>query len=179
MSEIDRVFGRLGPKKPGPNERRGMVNVPRKGSTAGSRTVEVVHLRSRGAQPDRDEPSRSTPRVHAATWEEGFPARTAPPAPEAPAPRVAPASQPVGHVMPVRTLLAPAPEPPPEPAPAAPPARRGRPPGRPRPDAAEHPARRVADPFDATDDGANCLRCGYVVEPARERRGLLTCAACG
>jgi hypothetical protein len=39
--------------------------------------------------------------------------------------------------------------------------------------------RRVADPFDADDDGANCLRCGYMVEPARERRGLMTCAACG
>jgi hypothetical protein len=41
------------------------------------------------------------------------------------------------------------------------------------------PERRVADPFDAHDDGANCLRCGYVVEPAREKRGLMTCAACG
>jgi hypothetical protein len=40
-------------------------------------------------------------------------------------------------------------------------------------------ARRVADPFDANDDGANCLRCGYAVEPARERRGLMTCAGCG
>jgi hypothetical protein len=39
--------------------------------------------------------------------------------------------------------------------------------------------RRVADPFDAEDDGANCLRCGYLVEPAREKRGLMTCAACG
>jgi hypothetical protein len=39
--------------------------------------------------------------------------------------------------------------------------------------------RRVADPFHADDDGANCLRCGYLVEPARERRGLNTCAACG
>jgi hypothetical protein len=39
--------------------------------------------------------------------------------------------------------------------------------------------RRFADPFTDGDDGANCLRCGYLVEPAREKRGLLTCAACG
>jgi hypothetical protein len=176
MSEIDRVFGRLGPKKSGPNESRGMLNVRRKGSAAGSRTVEVVHLRSRGATPGKDEPSHATQRLRAATWDEGFPARTTQAPPAAPAPRAAPAPQPVGHVMPVRTLLAPEPAP----APAEPPpARRGRPPGRPRSDAAERHARRVADPFDATDEGANCLRCGYMVEPAREKRGLMTCAACG
>jgi hypothetical protein len=38
---------------------------------------------------------------------------------------------------------------------------------------------RIADPFDRADDGANCLRCGYAVQPARERRGLITCAGCG
>jgi hypothetical protein len=38
--------------------------------------------------------------------------------------------------------------------------------------------RHVADPFDETDDRANCLRCGYAIEPAREQRGLMTCAAC-
>jgi hypothetical protein len=35
-----------------------------------------------------------------------------------------------------------------------------------------------ADPF-ADGDGANCLHCGYLVEPAREKRGLMTCSACG
>lgn len=39
--------------------------------------------------------------------------------------------------------------------------------------------RRFADPFAAEDTGANCLRCGYLVEPTRERRGLMTCASCG
>ncbi|MDO9714295.1 hypothetical protein [Paracraurococcus lichenis] len=39
--------------------------------------------------------------------------------------------------------------------------------------------RSFADPFAGEDDGANCLRCGYLVEAAREKRGLLTCAACG
>jgi hypothetical protein len=29
------------------------------------------------------------------------------------------------------------------------------------------------------DESANSLGCGYLVEPAREKRGLLTCAACG
>jgi hypothetical protein len=178
MSEIDRVFGRLGPKKPAPNESRGMLNVRRKGSAAGSRTVEVVHLRSRGATPGKDEPSHATQRLRAATWDEGFPARTTQPAPPAPVSRPTPAPQPVGHVMPVRTLLAPEPEAAPAPA-EAPRARRGRPPGRPRSNMAERQSRRVADPFDASDDGANCLRCGYMVEPAREKRGLLTCAACG
>jgi hypothetical protein len=38
--------------------------------------------------------------------------------------------------------------------------------------------RGVADPFDASDDGANCLCCGYAIQPARERRGLMTCAGC-
>jgi hypothetical protein len=40
-------------------------------------------------------------------------------------------------------------------------------------------ARHYADPFAQDDVGANCLRCGYLVEPAREKRGLLTCAGCG
>jgi hypothetical protein len=43
---------------------------------------------------------------------------------------------------------------------------------------AKGPSRRVADPFDADDDGANCMRCGYAVEPARERHGLMTCSGC-
>lgn len=39
--------------------------------------------------------------------------------------------------------------------------------------------RRFADPFAMDDEGANCLRCGYLVEPVREAKGLMTCAACG
>ena len=64
----------------------------------------------------------------------------------------------------------------PDPEPAVT-ARRGL--GRPRKQPAMAPARRIADPFDPNDDGANCLRCGYAVERARERRGLMTCAVCG
>jgi len=44
---------------------------------------------------------------------------------------------------------------------------------------AKETARHFADPFAESDDGANCLCCGYLVEPAREKGGLLTCAACG
>jgi len=57
-------------------------------------------------------------------------------------------------------------------------ARRGR--GWPRKEVRPTPrARHVADPSDADDDGANCLRCGYAIELAREKRGLMTCADCG
>jgi hypothetical protein len=38
--------------------------------------------------------------------------------------------------------------------------------------------RAFADPFAADDTCTNCIRCGYLVSPARERRGLLTCAQC-
>jgi hypothetical protein len=38
--------------------------------------------------------------------------------------------------------------------------------------------RAFADPFAAEDSGANCIRCGYLVTPAREKRGLMTCTRC-
>jgi hypothetical protein len=38
--------------------------------------------------------------------------------------------------------------------------------------------RTFADPFAADDTGTNCIRCGYLVSPAREKRGLMTCAKC-
>ncbi len=113
-------------------------------------------------------------------WNDGFPARNSPPLfPDAPKRDVAAPAAPTFHVMPPRSPLVPAAE-------AAPAmsdvetviaARRGR--GRPREHAAVAPARHIADPFDPGDDGANCLRCGYAVELARERRGLMTCGACG
>jgi hypothetical protein len=63
--------------------------------------------------------------------------------------------------------------------PAATPVATRRGPGRPREETLGAPAKRIADPFDADDDRANCMRCGYAIEPARERRGLMTCAGCG
>jgi hypothetical protein len=47
------------------------------------------------------------------------------------------------------------------------------------PEVSEARTRRFADPFAADDDCANCLRCGYLVEKARDRRGLMTCSECG
>ncbi|MGG5823837.1 hypothetical protein [Falsiroseomonas sp. HW251] len=174
MSEIDRVFARFRDDKSPTGERHEQRSIPKRGAhgTQGSRTVEVVHVRS-GAPSRAPEQARpSSFGVRAASWDDGFPARDAPPTfPDAPKPAVAAPVAPTFHVMPPRSPSVPAAEA----APAVPdpepvtPARRGR--GRPRKQAPIAPARRVADPFDANDDGANCLRCGYVVEPARERRG--------
>ncbi len=173
MSEEDRVFARFRGARPTAGGRREVVNVPRRG-TGGSRSVEVVHLRGTGGAKPR-EPSASR---RAETWQDGFRARPAPALLEPAAPAPAEAPPPTVHVMPMWTPAPVAEEPPPTeqtvaPAPAVRATRaRGRP--------AIHAAgRRVADPFDAADEGANCLRCGYLVEPAREQRGLLTCAACG
>jgi len=90
---------------------------------------------------------------------------------------------PTVHVMPAWEPSPPQPAPPVpeagEPAVEAGEGRR-RGPRLPKARAPQGTARRYADPFAADDDGgANCLRCGYLVEPARERRGLLTCATCG
>jgi hypothetical protein len=170
MSEIDRIFSRLGPKKSTPNDKREVLNIPRKGSALGSRTVQVVHVRSGQASAGKEAPRRSGAGARSATWEDGFPARAAALPPQADAPAASEQPDPVTHVMPMwaptQVEAAPAP------ADAAtseqkPATLRG-----PR-------AKRVADPFDADDDGANCLRCGYMIDPGRERRGLMTCAACG
>jgi len=50
--------------------------------------------------------------------------------------------------------------------------------GRPSKQTTVAPIRRTAAPFDAEDNGANCLRCGYAIEPAREQRGLMTWESC-
>jgi hypothetical protein len=177
MSEIDRVFAGLGGRQSAPSARRELRRIPGKGGASATRTVEVVRLPARGASesPGRQ---RADLQMRAATWEDGFPAQAArpmPPAADMPQPVRA---EPTTHVMPMweRSRAEPESPPPPEPAPDAPRARRGRPPGS---TSARREERRVADPFDPEDDGANCLRCGYAVESARERRGLLTCAACG
>lgn len=181
MSDIDRVFAQLGGRHTADSDQRELRRIPRKGSGAGSRVVEVVRLPAKGA-PSPGSASRQTDyRLRSATWDDGFPAKSAPnsslfspsPAADAPptvAPRVAP---PVAHVMPGWAPSSAEPETRPAPAVEAKQrvARTRR--------TAPAVSRRVADPFDAADDVANCLRCGYVVEPARERRGLMTCAACG
>lgn len=178
MSEIDRVFARFRDDRPTAAERHEQRTIPKRG-TQGSRTVEVVHVRSGSPRRGAEEARSPAFGVRAASWEDGFPARDAPPAiPEAPKPAVATPVAPTFHVMPPRSPSVPAGEP----APALPDpehvthVRRG--PGRPRKQTAAASAGRVADPFDPTDHGANCYRCGYLIEPARERRGLMLCVAC-
>jgi hypothetical protein len=90
-------------------------------------------------------------------------------------------SQPVTHVMPMWQPSSPQPA-----QPVAKPAESSvetavverRKPRTSKPYAPKATARHFADPF-ADDDGANCIRCGYLVEEAREKRGLMTCAKCG
>lgn len=178
MSEIDRVFPKLDSKKSPGSESRSHISVPRKGAATGARVVEVVRVRS-GRSQAKDPPQRQAFGVHAATWPEGFPARAETQVlPVMAAPEVEPPKRVVPD-LPMWT--APHPEVQPElpdtelasveadePKAAGPAVR-----------ASRESTRRVADPFAAGDEGANCLRCGYAIEPARERRGLMTCATCG
>jgi hypothetical protein len=178
-SEADRVFARFHDETPPTTDRRETRNIPARGTRA-SRTVEVVHVRSGTPARASAPPQPSSSRVRAAAWDDGFPARAAPPPfSETPKPAIAAPVAPTFHLMPARSPSAPAAEatpvlPDPEPTVAA---RRGR--GRPRKQTVVAPAKRIADPFDANDEGSNCIRCGYAVQPARERRGMMTCAGCG
>lgn len=176
-SELDRVFARFQDEKSQAADRRELRSIPQRG-TRGSRTVEVVHVRSGSATRPADQPRQSSFGVRAAAWDDGFPARPAPQRHAAPEPTASAPAEPTVHVMPAWApaqaadeSVTPAPQEAPAPVPrTAPPARRR---------AGSRQARRVADPFDTNDDGANCLRCGYAIEPARERRGLMTCRGCG
>ncbi len=186
MSEADRVFParkRQGYQLVG-SEQRVIQGRLRRGEmgTGQTRVVEVVHVQRDQAQRASRQ-SRIDPRnAYADTWPEGCQAK---PAQQLLAPDIVeavPASaSPTVHVMPMWELSSPQPA-----EPAAPPealaavtvvARRGRP-RTPKAPALQQTARRFADPF-ADEDGANCFRCGYLVEPVREKRGLFTCAACG
>lgn len=177
--EIDSVFVAFGEEHPAAKERRETRSVPARG-TRGSRTIEVVHVRSGAPSRNTEHDTPPSGRVRAATWADGFPARSAPP-PLSHARELAVAAPlaPTSHVMPPRSPSVPVTEAVPAPSDPEPVLATRRAPGRPRKQAAIPAARRVADPFDAADEGANCLRCGYLVEAARERRGLMTCAACG
>jgi hypothetical protein len=168
MDDKDRVFARFKDDKPEASDRRELLTIPRRAGTPGSRVVEVVHVRSGGAIKDR--PRRVDAHVRAVSWDEGFPAKQAVAPPVFIEPATVEATTPTAHVMSAWEPAAPS-----LPAAQTPQTeeRRGR--GRPR---KQTPPRHVADPFDASDDGANCIRCGYAIEPARERRGLMTCVQC-
>lgn len=180
MDDIDRIFARFKDDRPEPTNRRETLSIPRRNGAGGSRTVEVVHLRSGAGTKDR--PQRLDPHVRAASWEGGFQAKQPVAIAAPPTPVAAAAAVPTTHVMSVWEPAAakeasstPASEKVAEAPDAA--VRRGR--GRPRKEVrTTPPTRHVADPFDADDDGANCMRCGYAIEPAREKRGLMTCETC-
>lgn len=186
MSEADRVFPTR--KRHGSNilasERRHILSAARRsGLGAGqSRVVEVVHVRREGARPAQDQPGQAPWNLRAEGWLETFrtklfdarPQQDAQPAAQEPTP-------PVVHVMPMwqpspmqpAGLAAKPSEPLVEPAPT-----RQRSARIPRTPKSKTLTRQFADPF--TDDGGtNCYCCGYLVEPARETRGLMTCSACG
>lgn len=149
------------------------VTARRRGTaTAQSRVVEVVHRRSDGPPeaPEAPRPERAS--AYAASWPEGFQARSVPVSPPLEAPATSPdPAPPVGHVMPGWEPLL---------APIEPPSLPVSPPLLPKAAAKPKPPERAfADPFAAEDTSANCFRCGYLIEPAREKRGFMTCAACG
>ena len=176
MDDKDRVFARFKDDKPEASSRRELLTIPRRAGATGSRVVEVVHVRSGGAVKDR--PRRIDIHVRAASWGGGFPAKQAASGPLLIEPATSETATPTTHVMPTWEPVA-AEEASPPPRVLAQPVevRRGR--GRPRKETTPAPTRHVADPYDASDDGANCMRCGYAIEPARENRGLMTCASCG
>jgi hypothetical protein len=178
MSEADRVFARMTTPRAlsSPEDKQFLqVTSRRHGAVAGqSRVVEVVHRRS-GHKAPPAEPA------HAATWQEGFQSRSAPTLPSAEDRGATPApTPPVAHLMPGWKPLLP-PLRPVEPAAKVPAASQPRSrivkPEQPenQPKSAK---RDFADPFAADDSGTNCIRCGYLVSPAREKRGLMTCMQC-
>jgi hypothetical protein len=175
MSEADRVFARMTTpgSLPSPEDKQFLhITSRRRGAVAGqSRVVEVVHRRS-GHMASPAEPAP------AATWSEGFQGRSAPTLPPAddsePAPIPAP---PVGHLMPGWAPLLP----PLQPAAKVPASNRTKRRAAKQEGSKTQPGmtkRTFADPFAADDTGTNCTRCGYLVSPAREKRGLTTCMQC-
>jgi hypothetical protein len=166
-------------------EQRLVLSARRRNGAAGgrSRVVEVVHVRRSGPGPVEDRP-RSAPRgVRAEVWPEGFrakPASSLPPhdiqpsAPEPPPPTV--------HVMPMwepRQERSAQPEAQPAKQPGGMAAVEGRTLRVPKPMAPKLTWRLFPDPYSPDEGGVNCIRCGYLVEPAREKRGLMTCSGCG
>ncbi len=171
MSDIDHVFARFSRTGATETPSRQTVTIPARG-TRSSRVVQVVHLRH-GAKAIDDAPARHASDVGGAAWGLEISGKGSPPPPAVGEEISPPAPKPVVHVQPAWQPRQPVVE-----------ATAGLPVGRrartmTRRPRVEPQARRVADPFDANDDSANCIRCGYLVEPPREKRGLMTCAGCG
>jgi len=121
--------------------------------------------------------------MRAETWPEGFRAKTALPLSRQNIQQVAPEpAQPTVHVMPMwepssQQSAQPVAKPAEPPIVAAVVERRK--PRTSNPHTPKVTARQFADPFADDDSGANCIRCGYLVEQPREKRGLMTCSKCG
>jgi hypothetical protein len=187
MSEADRVFPRSAEQRAptSSGEKRLIPSAPRRsGSGSGkSRVVEVVHVRQGRSRPIEDRPRPAPWNVRAETWPEGFRARSAVPLlHDNISPGVPESAQPIVHVMPMWQPSSPQPVQPVA-KPAEPPVetafverRKAR---TSKPHTPKVTARQFADPFADDDSGANCIRCGYLVEYAREKRGLMTCSKCG
>lgn len=169
MTDIHQVFARFRDESPEPLPQREVLSIPRRGAGHGTRTVEVVHVKSRRPAPE-ERPSRPSS-VRAAIWSDGFPTKPAVADPMK-ALEARPVAEPTAHVMPAwqrSEASTPAPE-----ETAQPPRPRGRPRKLALPNSVGS-----ADPFSDEDDGTNCIRCGYRVQDARASRGLLVCASCG
>lgn len=183
MSEADRVFprNRFAGTRPSSEDKQLLQIASRRGGTGSSRIVEVVHLRTSRAKPASADVQRQplTHLTHAETWPEGFHARSAPMA--APATPGDPVPQ-VGHPVPGWEPLLPPLQPPT--TSIAPVVEVTAATGRtkrlaaPDSEALKRAPRRFADPFDPEDTGSNCIRCGYLIETAAERTGLIICSQC-
>jgi hypothetical protein len=184
MSEADRVFSRRSNRATTSSETRHIVTAPRKNrsGTVANRVVEVVHVAHAAPRPLRSQPHPVRRDAHAESWPDGFRARVASPALFSEAqPAVPEPTPPTVHVMPAW-----------EPS-----AQQASLTGEGLAQVSSGTAaikhheqddvasnglkvtrRRFADPFAADENGANCIRCGYLVERARETRGLWTCSRC-
>lgn len=178
MDEKDHVFARFKDDKPASAERHERLSIPGRGAGSSNRSVEVVHARLGAMSPAKGGARRLGPRAHPVPAEGSLPSQQVTFLPAVAEPDLAEAPTLVTHVMPAwepsglpdeaaisRRVEASGPEALYVIAESSPRGRKTVP--------------RFADPFDAADDGANCLRCGYAIQPARVRRGLMTCAGCG
>ncbi len=185
MSEADRVFSRH-PKQPtSSNETRHIVTASRKNRSGvmANRVVEVVHVARGTPKPLKDHLHPVGRNAHAETWHDGFCAKPPSPVPSPEAKPVVPElTSPTVHVMPAWEPSVQ------QPAltdkesaelPSSVAAIEHRKQRKAKSNAPKVTMRRFADPFAADDTGANCMRCGYLVEQAREARGLWTCSKCG
>ena len=187
MSEADRVFPR--PEGQGSQtplvEKRLILSAPRRGGPGAgkSRVVEVVHVRRGKGRPAEEASRPSTWDLRAETWPDGMHPKAALPFPQPNAQPVTPEpAEPTVHIMPMWEPSPPQPAPPAA-EPTEPPAETAiteRPKPRvSKPHGAKVKVRRFADPFADDGSGANCIRCGYLVEQGREKRGFMTCSKCG